>query len=279
VIYARYSSDHQREASIEDQLEVCRRYVERQGWTMGEVYADQGLSGASRFRPAFQQMQADAGQRRFDVIVVEALDRLSRKLADVAEFHDRLSFLRIGLHTVATGEITPMHVGMLGTMAQMYLKDLAEKTRRGQLGRALRGKIPGGRAYGYDVLPASPDGAGERRINPAEAAVVQRIFALFAAGTSPRAIAKQLNAEGVPGPDGRAWRDTTIRGQLDRGTGILNNAPLLLCQGSAQRQAGGKAEPARAVGDRAGARAAHRRRCAAERGQGAAGGGPAGHGP
>ena len=224
VIYARYSFDNQREASIEDQLEVCRRYVERQGWTIGEVYADQALSGASRFRPAFQQMQVDAEQRRFDVIVVEALDRLSRKLADVADLHDRLSFLRIGLHTVATGEITPMHVGMLGTMAQMYLKDLAEKTRRGQLGRALKGRIPGGRAYGYDVLPAGPDGAGERRINPAEAAVVQRIFALFAAGTSPRAIAKQLNAEGVPGPDGRDWRDTTIRGQLDRGTGILNNA-------------------------------------------------------
>jgi DNA invertase Pin-like site-specific DNA recombinase len=224
VIYARYSSDNQREASIEDQIEVCRRYADRQGWTIGEVYADQALSGASRFRPAFQQMQADAEQRRFDIVVAEALDRLSRKLADVADLHDRLSFLRIGLHTVATGEITAMHVGMLGTMAQMYLKDLAEKTRRGQLGRALKGKIPGGRAYGYDVLPAGADGAGERRINSAEAAVVQHIFALFAAGTSPRAIAKQLNAEGVPGPDGREWRDTTIRGQLDRGTGLLNNA-------------------------------------------------------
>jgi DNA invertase Pin-like site-specific DNA recombinase len=224
VIYARYSSDHQREASIEDQVEVCRRYIERQGWTVVEVYADRALSGASRFRPAFQQMQVDAEQRRFDVILVEALDRLSRKLADIAGLHDHLSFLRVGLHTVSTGEITPMHVGMLGTMAQMYLKDLAEKTRRGQLGRALKGRIPGGKAYGYDVLPAGPDGAGERRINPAEAAVVQHIFALFAAGTSPRAMAKQLNAAGVPGPDGRDWRDTTIRGQLDRGTGILNNA-------------------------------------------------------
>jgi Resolvase, N terminal domain len=67
----------EREASIEDQLEVCRRYVERQGWTVVEVYTDQALSGASRFRPAFQQMLADAEQRRFDVVVVEALDRLS----------------------------------------------------------------------------------------------------------------------------------------------------------------------------------------------------------
>jgi site-specific DNA recombinase len=224
VIYARYSSDNQREASIEDQLEVCRRYVELQGWTIVKVYADQALSGASRFRSAFQQMQVDAEAGRFDVVLVEALDRLGRKLADVADLHDRLSFLGIRLHTVSTGEVTPMHVGMLGTMAQMYLKDLAEKTRRGQLGRALKGRIPGGRAYGYDVLPAGPDGAGERRINPAEAAVVQRIFTLFAAGRSPRAIARQLNAEGVPGPDGRDWRDTTIRGPLDRGTGILNNA-------------------------------------------------------
>jgi site-specific DNA recombinase len=53
---------------------------------------------------------------------------------------------------------------------------------------------------------------------------VRRIFELFAAGVSPREIAKRLNAEGVPGPDGREWRDTTMRGQPDRGAGILNNA-------------------------------------------------------
>src|SRR5262249_27277787 len=56
------------------------------------------------------------------------------------------------------------------------------------------------------------------------AKIVCRIFTEFANGQSPRAIAKQLNAEGVPGPDGRPWGDTTIRGQADRGTGLLNNA-------------------------------------------------------
>ena len=96
AVYVRYSSDNQREASIEDQIEVCRRYAERQGWTVVEVYADRALSGASRFRSAFQQMQADAEGGRFDVILCEALDRLGRKLADVADLHDRLSFLRIG---------------------------------------------------------------------------------------------------------------------------------------------------------------------------------------
>ena len=224
VVYARYSSDQQRDASIEDQIEVCRRYAERQGWTIVKVYADHAQSGASRFRSEFQQMQVDAEAGQFDLILVEALDRLSRKLADVSDLHDRLTFLGVGVHTVSTGEVTAMHVGMLGTMAQMYLKDLAEKTKRGQLGRALKGRIPGGRAYGYDVLAAGAEGAGERRINPSEAAVIRRIFELFATGVSPRKIAKQLNAEGVPGPGGHDWRDTTIRGQLDRGTGILNNS-------------------------------------------------------
>jgi DNA invertase Pin-like site-specific DNA recombinase len=189
AIYTRYSSDNQREASIEDQIEVCRRYAQLQGWTIVEVYADHALSGASRFRPAFQQMQVDAEARRFDVIIVEALDRLSRKLADVADLHDRLTFLGLKLHAVNIGEITPMHAAVLGMMAQAYLKDLGKRTRRGQLGRALKGKIPGGKAYGYDVLPAGADGAGERSINAAEAAVVRRIFELFTAGVSPREIA------------------------------------------------------------------------------------------
>jgi DNA invertase Pin-like site-specific DNA recombinase len=224
VIYPRYSSDLQREASIEDQIEVCRRYAELQGWDVVGAYPDSAQCGASRFRPAFQQLQVDAEARRFDVIIVEALDRLSRKLADVAELNDRLTFWGIRLHSVQTGEVTTMHIAFLGAQAQMQLKDLAEKTKRGQLGRALKGKIPGGKAYGYDVLPATAEGAGERKINPAEATVVQGIFQLFAAGVSPREIAKRLNARDVPGPDGRPWGDTTIRGQAERGTGILNNA-------------------------------------------------------
>jgi site-specific DNA recombinase len=98
---------------------------------------------------------------------------------------------------------------------------LKEKTRRGQLGRALAGKIPGGKAYGYKLVEGQ---RGERRVKDAEAPVVQRIFRDFAVGKSPRAIAKALYVEGIPGPDGRQWRDTTIRGQVDRGTGILNNS-------------------------------------------------------
>src|SRR5262249_58847847 len=65
---------------------------------------------------------------------------------------------------------------------------------------------------------------GERCINGGEAAIVRRISAEFAAGRSPRTIAKQLNMDKITGPGERPWGDTTIRGQADRGTGILNNA-------------------------------------------------------
>jgi site-specific DNA recombinase len=221
VIYARYSSDNQSEASIEDQLEVCRRYIERQGWTLLRTYKDRALSGASDNRPAYQQLVADAEGDKFDVVVSEALDRLGRRLSDVARLHDHLEFRGVKLHAVNIGQVTTMHVGLLGTMAQLYLSDLKEKTRRGQLGRVLAGKVPGGKAYGYKLIEGR---RGDREVNDAEATVVRRIFRDFAAGKSPRAIAKTLNAEGIPGPAGRQWRDTMIRGQVDRGTGILNNS-------------------------------------------------------
>jgi DNA invertase Pin-like site-specific DNA recombinase len=224
TIYVRFSSDLQRNESLKDQVEACRREAERQGWSVAKVYADRALSGASRFRPQYQQMIADAEQKQFDVLVCEALDRLGRKLADIADLHDRLSFRGIKIHTVATGPVTQLHIGMLGTMAQLYLSDLREKVWRGQLGRARQGRIPGGVAYGYDVVAErDASGAGRRRINEAEAAIVRRIFQDYAAGISPRTIAKRLNDEHVPGSSGREWRDTTIRGQVDRGTGLLNN--------------------------------------------------------
>ncbi len=221
VIYARYSSENQREASITDQIEVCTRYVNQHGWTIVGTYADAAVSGASRFRPEYQRLLSDLDRGIFDVVVVEALDRLGRKLADIADLHDRCGFASVNLHAVHVGEIGAMHIGMLGTMAQLYLTDLREKTWRGQLGRALKGKIPGGNGYGYDIVGPN---TGERRIDPSEAAIINRIFRQFGEGRSPRAIARQLNLDNIPGPGGRPWGDTTIRGQANRGTGVLNNA-------------------------------------------------------
>jgi len=173
AIYARFSSENQSASSIADQIEVCSRYITKSGWTSVNTYSDAAMSGASRFRPGYQQLLADLDCRLFDVVVVEALDRLGRKLADIADLYDRCTFAGITVVAVNVGEITAMHIGMLGTMAQLYLSDLKQKTWRGQLGRALQGKVPGGKAYGYDLVTTT---TGERQINPVEAAIVSRIF-------------------------------------------------------------------------------------------------------
>ncbi|MFW8637491.1 recombinase family protein [Cribrihabitans pelagius] len=155
------------------------------------------------------------------------LDRLSRDQADVAAIYKRLSFTGVRIVTLAEGEIDELHVGLKGTMNQLFLKDLAGKTRRGLRGRVEAGSSGGGNSYGYDVIRRlGADGlpvTGERRINKAEAAIIRRVFADFAAGHSPKAIARRLNSEAIPGPRGKLWRDTAIRGHRARGTGLLNN--------------------------------------------------------
>jgi DNA invertase Pin-like site-specific DNA recombinase len=191
------------------------------------VYTDRALSGASILRPAYQSLLEDARLGQFDVVVAEALDRLSRDQEDVAGLFKRLCFAGVRLVTLAEGEITELHVGLKGTMNALFLKDLAQKVRRGLEGRVREGRSGGGLCFGYDVV-REHDSRGEpvhggRAINQAEAVIVERIFTLYDRGESPRAIAQILNRAGLPGPAGRPWGDTTIRGHHARGTGILRN--------------------------------------------------------
>ena len=227
AIYARYSSENQSEASIDDQVRLCRGLIAREGWSLAEAYTDAGISGATLLRPGFQALMKGAQSGAFDVVVAEALDRFSRDQEHVASLLKQMRFAGIRLVTSAEGEIGELHVGLKGTMNALFLKDLAQKTHRGLTGRIAAGKSAGGRCYGYDVVRRRDERGepirGERAVNPAEAAIVRRIFTMFAAGASPIAIAKQLNAEGLHGPSGHAWRDTTIRGHASRGTGILRN--------------------------------------------------------
>ena len=227
VIYARYSSDNQRETSIEDQIRQCRARIEHEQWQLGGVYSDHAISGATTLRPGYQKMLEDARTSRFDVLVAEALDRLSRDQENIAGLFKQLCFAGVKLVTLSEGEIGELHVGLKGTMNALFLKDLAHKTRRGLEGRVRQGKSGGGLCFGYDVVrkvDASGETLhGERCINDGEARIVLRIFKEFAGGRSPRAIAQSLNKECVPGPAGRSWGPSTIYGNWRRGTGILNN--------------------------------------------------------
>lgn len=228
ALYARYSSDNQREASIDDQLRICREQAKREKWKIVGTYKDAGISGASMIlRPGIQALLQDAQASQFDMVLAEALDRISRDQADVATLFKHLKFAGVPIVTLAEGEISELHVGLKGTMNALFLKDLAAKTHRGIRGRVEDGKSGGGLCYGYKVvkqLDARGDPIrGDREIDAAEANVVRRIFREFAAGIGPRTIARTLNEEGVPGPEGRLWSDTTIRGHVKRGTGLVNN--------------------------------------------------------
>jgi site-specific DNA recombinase len=226
AIYARFSTDLQSAASIDDQVRVCRERIEQEGHTLVEVYADRAISGANRV-PGIQSLMADAAKGKFDLVYAEALDRMSRDQEDVAGVYKRLRFADVRMITLAEGEINELHVGLKGTMNALFLTDLANKTRRGLRGRVEAGRSGGGLTYGYDVVRTPrPDGTvetGERRINDAEAKVVRRIFREYAAGQSPRTIALGLNRDGIAGPRGRGWGASTINGNAARGTGILNN--------------------------------------------------------
>ena len=227
VVYARFSSDLQRDASIEDQIRLCRERIEREGWHFLHAYTDRAISGSSALRPAYQRLLEDARHGLFSIVVSEALDRLSRDQEDIAGLFKRLRFAGIRLFTLAEGEISELHIGLKGTMNALFLKDLAQKTRRGLEGRVRQGRSGGGLCFGYDVV-REHDVRGEpihggRKINEAEAAVVRPVFRAFASGQSPRAIALSLNAENIAGPHGKSWGPSTIYGNWRRGTGILNN--------------------------------------------------------
>jgi DNA invertase Pin-like site-specific DNA recombinase len=223
ALYARYSSDLQDKRSIRDQLDVARGYAERQGWRIVREFSDAAISGASTHnRPGLRDLMHAAEAGEFEVVLVEALDRLSRDLADIATIFKELAFAGVRLFTVADAEVTPMHIGLKGTISELFLRDLAQKTKRGQVGRVKAGRIATGRCYGYDVVREIVD-RGRRTINEAEAEIVRRIYAHYVAGVSPATIVQALNGEGIKGPRGGGWNISTLIGSAKRRNGILNN--------------------------------------------------------
>ena len=221
VIYARFSTDLQNERSIEDQITLCRDYTSREGMNVVEVYEDRARSGGSVMgRDGLLRLLDQARERSFDVVVVEALDRLSRDMEDLAGIHKRLSFLGIEIRAVHEGVVNTVLVGLRGLVGQLYREDNAHKVRRGLAGRVGQGLNAGGRAYGYAPVVGEK---GKRTIVEAEAEIVRRIFDEYVAGRTPREIAHDLNNECILPPRGRSWNASTINGNMQRGTGIIQN--------------------------------------------------------
>jgi site-specific DNA recombinase len=221
AIYARFSTDLQNERSIEDQVALCRCHAERDGLLVVEVFEDRARSGASLLnRDGLLRLVEQSKVGAFDVVVVEALDRLSRDMEDLAGLHKRLTFRGIEIRAVNDGRADTVTVGLRAIVGQLQREDGVAKTRRGMAGVIQDKRHAGGRAYGYISKPGEP---GRLVIVQSEAKVVCRIFREFVRGNTARDIAHRLNADRIAPPRGKAWNASTINGNGRRGNGLVRN--------------------------------------------------------
>lgn len=223
AIYARFSTDLQNPRSIDDQFAYCREYAARENMQVVATFSDYARSGASMIdRDGLLDMMQAARDKRFEVVIVEALDRLSRDMEDLAGLHKRLQFAGIDIRAVndGPGPVDEVVVGLKGLIGHMYRVDNSKKVRRGMFGVVRDGRSAGGRAYGYRAVAGQ---VGHLEIVEDEANIIRRIFSEYLDGLSPRRIACGLNRDGVQPPRGKTWNASTIIGNAQRGYGILNN--------------------------------------------------------
>lgn len=222
AIYARYSTEMQSDRSIEDQVALCEAYAAREGLTVVARFEDRMRSGGSSFgRDGLAGLMKLASEGGADVIVVEALDRISRDMEDLAGIYKRLSFAGVAIRAVHEGQVNTMLVGLRGLVGQLYREDLANKTRRGLSGRVAEGRLPAKPSYGYRNVPGEK---GRRVIHEEEAETIRLIFSLYLDGMSTRRIAIRLNEEGVRAPrTDNGWKSSTIKGGGRFGAGIIMN--------------------------------------------------------
>lgn len=219
AIYARFSSDRQNDRSVDDQIASCRELCAREGFAVVLTFCDREISGASTVnRPGFQDLMRAAEALRFDVIVAEDVDRISRDQGDWHTARKRLDFLGIAIHT-ASGKVGKLDGALRALMGEMFLDNLVVHTRRGLEGVIRDGRHAGGRAYGYRAIAGKP---GELEIDQAEAEAVRRIFASLSRARCGE-IAAGLNADAIKPPRGKNWNASTINDNAARGHGMLIN--------------------------------------------------------
>lgn len=197
VIYARYSSDNQREESIEGQLRECKEFAEKNDITIIGEYIDRALSAKTDNRPNFQKMIKDSYRRVFDTVIVWKVDRFARNRYDSAHYKNILK--KNGVKVVSAKEhISEGAEGiilesMLEGYAEYYSVELAEKINRGLTENALKGKLNGGGIpLGYN-LTKEKTFAIDEETSP----IVVEVFTRYADGEKMTDIANDLTLRGV----------------------------------------------------------------------------------
>jgi len=253
AVYARYSSDLQRPASIDDQVRNCRKYAAQAGWTIAEDYvrSDAAHTGQTlNSRDALNSLIADGkhSPRPFDCLLIDDTSRLGRNISDVVKVADVINFYGVTLFFVSQqlDSRAPgfrMSLVFNGLIDEQYVVGIREKVHRGQEGRLLAGYNPGGKCYGYRNIPVEDTTRrgeygraaiiGVRlEIVEEQALIVRLIFEMYAAGHGLGAIARYLNGRGIRSPQPprkssvRAWCPSGIRSMLRneryRGTVVWN---------------------------------------------------------
>ena len=197
VIYARYSSDNQREESIEGQIRECTAYAEKNGITVVKHYIDRALSAKTDNRPDFQQMIKDSEKRLFDIVLVWKLDRFARNRFDSAHYEYLLERNHVKLvsatEPISDGPAGIMVKSMLTGMAEYYSAELSEKVVRGMTENVLKGKYNGGTVpIGFKV-----DEEKFFQIDPLKAPFVVEAFQRYNDGATMKELMNWLNDSGV----------------------------------------------------------------------------------
>ena len=214
VIYARYSSDNQREESIEGQIRECTAYAEKNGITIVKHYIDRAISAKTDNRPEFQQMIKDSDKKLFDIVLVWKLDRFARNRYDSARYKTQLK--KNGVKLMSATEIIsegPEGIileSVLEGYAEYYSADLAEKVVRGQTENILKGRCNGGRGtFGYTL-----DSERKFHIDPLTSPFVVESFRKYNEGSTMKEIRDWLNENGIKNPVGGAFTYNSVEHML-----------------------------------------------------------------
>ena len=209
VGYCRFSSDHQKELSIDAQKRKIIEYCERNGYEIIEWYIDRAFSGQTVDRPDFQRLlrTIKSGNYDFDTVIVHKFDRFSRNVVDTLSYYQFLNDKNIKLLSVEEdyGDDDFMFIINAG-LNQRYVQNLSKEVMKGMNERAYKALFNGGKPpLGYDV---SED--GQYIINEAEAVIVRMIFEMSAKGYGYNTIIRELNSRGYKTKKGNQFGNNSI---------------------------------------------------------------------
>lgn len=210
VIYARYSSDRQREESIEGQIRVCEDFARRNGYKVLRTYTDSAMTGRTDQRPQFQLMIHDAASKAFSAVIVYKLNRFSRNRYDSAKYKHKLKKQGVkvvsAMENIADDPSGILLESVIEGMAEYYSAELAENVKRGMTENALEGKWPGGVVpLGYKL-----DAEHHLQVDAKTATAVQYIFRAYTAGATKKSIAEALNERAVLTSAGKKFTSSSF---------------------------------------------------------------------